>query len=117
VLGPISPSYLAALYQKAVALVLPSLYEGFGLTSLEAMQQGCPVIASFCASLPEVCGKAALYIDPMSETSIASAIKVLFYSEEKRKKMIVEGFKQAEKFSWDKAAKILSQLFLREIFQ
>jgi hypothetical protein len=66
--GEIDDATLQSLYAGAAALVLPSLYEGFGLPLLEAMQLGCPVLASSAASLPEVGGDAALYFDPHSES-------------------------------------------------
>lgn len=73
-LGTVDDSTLVALYRAAAALVFPSLYEGFGFPPLEAMSQGCPVIASTAASLPEVCGDAALAVDPHDEAALAAAI-------------------------------------------
>ena len=61
---PVSTDELVELYRSAAALVFPSLYEGFGLPPLEAMACGCPVAVSRVASLPEVCGDAAVYFDP-----------------------------------------------------
>ena len=90
---------LPALYRGAYALVHPSFYEGFGLTPLEAMSCGCPVIASNAASLPEVCGDAALYIDPHRPESIAKAIEELAPI---RETMIAKGLERANQFGWDK---------------
>src|SRR6187397_1707069 len=69
-LGEIPASQLASLYRRAACLVYPSLYEGFGLPPLEAMACGCPVIVSRAASLPEVCGDAAIYCDPTNPADI-----------------------------------------------
>ena len=66
---------LVALYRSAAAVVYPSLYEGFGIPCVEAMACGAPVAASNVASLPEVCGDAAVYLDPTSVESIADAIR------------------------------------------
>ena len=73
--GPLGDAPLKALYQHALALVFPSLYEGFGRPPLEAMACGCPVLAAHAASLPEVCGDAALYFDPLSVGDMAAALQ------------------------------------------
>lgn len=72
--GEISDSELISLYAGATALVLPSLYEGFGLPLLEAMQLGCPVLASTAGSLPEIGSDAALYFDPRNPLSLAARL-------------------------------------------
>jgi glycosyltransferase involved in cell wall biosynthesis len=72
--GEIDDATLQSLYAGATALVLPSLYEGFGLPLLEAMQLGCPVLASTAGALPEVGGDAALYFDPRSESQLAQCL-------------------------------------------
>ncbi len=73
-LGYVSDSALAHLYRHATCFVLPSLYEGFGLPALEAMANGCPVLAARAASIPEVCGDAARYFDPHDAASLADAL-------------------------------------------
>jgi glycosyltransferase involved in cell wall biosynthesis len=73
-LGRVADDRLVDLYRSASALVFPSLYEGFGLPPLEAMACGCPVAVSRVASLPEVCGDAAVYFDPSSAEGIARGI-------------------------------------------
>jgi glycosyltransferase involved in cell wall biosynthesis len=75
--GYVNDGELRALYEGAACFVYPSLYEGFGLPALEAMACGCPVIVSAAASLPEVCGDAALYCDPLDPESIARQIRRL----------------------------------------
>jgi glycosyltransferase involved in cell wall biosynthesis len=73
-LGRVADAELVELYRSAAALVFPSLYEGFGLPPVEAMACGCPVAVSRVASLPEVCGGAAVYFDPASVDDIARGI-------------------------------------------
>jgi len=96
---------LIELYSNALALVFPSLYEGFGMPILEAMDCGCPAILSNTSSMPEVGGNAAYYFDPEDVESIRASIEKVIYDGELRKKMILDGRNQAEKFSWEKTAK------------
>ena len=96
----VADTSLAHLYKNAQAFVFPSLYEGFGIPVLEAFCCGCPALLSNTSSLPEVGGDAAIYFDPKNAFSIREAIKQVLYDEEKRRTMIVRGFKQLEKFSW-----------------
>src|SRR5258706_1190957 len=96
---------LPLLYKNAKCYVLPSLYEGFGLPVLEAMQYGCPVITSNVSSLPEAGGDAALYVDPQSTENIADKIKQVLDSKKLREEMIKKGYQHLKKFSWEKAAK------------
>jgi glycosyltransferase involved in cell wall biosynthesis len=80
--GYVSDEALAALYKNAACFVFPSLYEGFGLPPLEAMAMGCPVISSNAASLPEICGDAALYFDPRDIDSFLNTLdQVMSYPE------------------------------------
>jgi glycosyltransferase involved in cell wall biosynthesis len=90
---------LMYLLKGARALVFPSLYEGFGLPVLEAMQMGCPVITSNASSLPEVGGDAALYVDPQNVRALANAIETLTRDEARIVSMVEKGYAQAEKFS------------------
>jgi len=91
-------------FAHADALVLPSLYEGFGLPPLEAMACGCPVLVSDTASLPEICGDAALYCDPHSTKDIAHKIRQLMDDEGLREDLRMKGLERAKQFAWDKCA-------------
>jgi len=92
-------SDLSALYKDARCFVLPSLYEGFGLPVLEAMAYGCPVVVSNVSSLPEIAGKAGIYVDPTSIESIAKGLR-----EGLSTKNTEAARRQVKKFSWEKAA-------------
>ncbi|HMH50825.1 MAG TPA: glycosyltransferase family 1 protein [Candidatus Acidoferrum sp.] len=96
---------LVDLYRGARALLLPSLYEGFGLTALEAMACGTPVITSNRSSLPEVVGDAALLVDPEDVTSIAAAIHRLLTDDALAKTLSALGLARAHLFSWEKTAR------------
>jgi glycosyltransferase involved in cell wall biosynthesis len=96
---------LPSLYKNAQFFILPSLYEGFGLPILEAMQNSCPVITSNISSLPEAGGDGALYVDPQSTDDIASKMQKLLDDESLRRELIKKGHEQVKKFSWEKSAK------------
>lgn len=103
-LGFVPTTDLVGLYNCANLCVMPSLYEGFGLPVLEAMQCGCPVITSREGSLPEVAGEAAYYVDAYSAEAIAEGIKKVFEDSLLRASLSKKGVRQAEKFSWKKTA-------------
>lgn len=110
-LGTVTDEAMKALYHRALCLVFPSLYEGFGLPPLEAMGNGCPVIVSDTASLPEVCGDAALYCDPASPASIANCIEILRNTGPMlRRRLIRRGFARAANYGWPKSVSILLDL-------
>jgi len=104
-IGDIQDDDLPAVYNSAVLFVFPSLYEGFGLPPLEAMACGCPVVVSNVASLPEVCGDAAYYVDPYNVESIAEGIHKVLTDEFLRQSMIEKGLERAKLFSWEKSAR------------
>jgi glycosyltransferase involved in cell wall biosynthesis len=99
--GFVKDDDLAPLYSGAEAFVFPSLYEGFGLPVLEAMQCGCPVIASDAASIPEVMGGAGIQVDPRDVTDLADAICDLLASSETRRIGTQQGHRQAQRFGWN----------------
>ena len=102
--GPVEDNCLKALYDNAALFVYPSLYEGFGLPPLEAMACGCPCVVSSAASLPEVCGDAALYCDPYDVDDIASKISMVLSDDQLRRDLIHRGRERVKRFSWDKSA-------------
>jgi len=105
-IGYVPDSHLPALTKGAQALVLPSLYEGFGFPVVEAMTVGTPVIVSNTSSLPEIVGSAGILIDPTSVNSITQGIKqILSLSAEKKVQLISRAKKQASLFSWQTCAK------------
>lgn len=104
-LGYVTDGELRALYENAVCLLYPSLYEGFGLPPLEAMACGCPVIASTAASLPEVCGDAALYCDPRDPSDIAARIREVLDQPELRQTLRERALVRAGQFCWSATAR------------
>lgn len=102
--GRVADEHLPALYAGATMFVYPSLYEGFGLTVLEAMASGTPVICSNTTSLPEVAGDAACLIDPTDVDSLAAAMVRLANDAAERSELRERGLARAERFSWDAAA-------------
>ena len=102
--GYVDDADLAALYSGAVAFVYPSLYEGFGLPPLEAMQCGTPVVTSDTSSLPEVVGDAALTVDPKSVAALAYAMRRLAGDAALREAFRRKGLARAATFSWARTA-------------
>ena len=96
---------LKALYQRALCFVYPSWYEGFGLPPLEAMRAGCPVVVSRAASLPEICGDAALYFDPNDPAALAEAVRRLWRDVVLRDVMRARGQERAAQFTWQNTAR------------
>jgi glycosyltransferase involved in cell wall biosynthesis len=88
-----------------MALVMVSLYEGFGLPLLEAMSCGTPVITSTLASMPEVAGDAALQVDPYDIGTISQALMKIASDQELRRRLGLLGIERARLFTWDITAK------------
>jgi len=103
-LGYLPDDDLAALYAGAIAMVMPSLYEGFELTVLEAMACGTPVIASNTPSFTEVAGEAALLVNPTCAEEIAQAMRNLVEDHGLADKLRALGLERAAQFTWDKSA-------------
>lgn len=98
---------LPSFYQHALCFALPSLYEGFGLPVLEAMAYKCPVVVSDVSSLPEIAGKAGIYVDPDSAESIAKGLLTAVRERNliQGKQRVSAGIAQTKKFTWEKAAR------------
>ncbi len=103
-LGRVSTEELLWLYNAAQVLVAPSIYEGFGLTPLEAMACGTPVVVSNVSSLPEVVGDAGILVDPHNVDELTVGIWRSLSDSKLRNCLIAKGLKRAATFSWDKAA-------------
>ena len=114
--GRVSQEALGQYYVHAKALVLPSFYEGFGLTALEAMAAGCPVAVSRAASLPEVCGDAALYFSPGDTAEMAGALTRIVQDEPLRKTLRTKGIVRAREFTWGNTADRTVRL-IRDLLQ
>lgn len=102
--GFVPDEYLSAIYSGATGFLYPSLYEGFGLPPLEAMQCGVPVIVSSTSSLPEVVGDAGILVDPHDIDQICQAMLSLLTDEELRKIYVRKGIERAGNFSWKHCA-------------
>lgn len=109
-LGYIPEAALPQLLGSALALTYISLFEGFGVPLLEAMQAEVPVITSNLSSLPEVAGEAALLVDPTSEADIASAMQRIAVDADLRKQLIAKGLQQRRQYSWEDTAAHIWQL-------
>jgi glycosyltransferase involved in cell wall biosynthesis len=105
--GAVSDEELKSLYENAGCFLFPSLYEGFGLPPLEAMYCGCPVIVSREASLPEVCGDAAMYCDAYSVADIAHKITNMMGDANLRDRYRLLGREHARQYRWDVSARAL----------
>jgi glycosyltransferase involved in cell wall biosynthesis len=115
VAGFVPDDELAALYAGCTVFCYPSLYEGFGLPVLEAMQSGAPTVTSSVSSLPEVGGDAAVYVDPRDQGAIRAAIERLLRSPADRAELAELGRRRARSFSWERAARdVLKQLELAQ---
>lgn len=103
-LDHVDDACLKALLLGARGLVFPSLYEGFGLPPVEAMSCGCPVITSDVAALPEVCGDAALYVDPTDVQALAAAMDRVLRDAPLRAELSARGHRQAALWRWEDCA-------------
>lgn len=99
------PETLAALLADAIALVLPSLHEGFGLTALEAMAAGVPVVAARSPGLVETCGDAVVYASPYDAADLAGALSTVCGDAALRRDLSERGRRHAAEFSWARAAR------------
>jgi len=102
--GYVNQNELQQYFINATALIFPSLYEGFGLPAIEAMACRCPVVASNAASLPEVCGDAAIYFNPYSIEEMAEKLLHITKDVALRNRLIEKGLERAKHFLWQKSA-------------
>ena len=112
-LGAVTDGELAALLGDCLCLAFPSFTEGFGLPALEAMARGCPVVTTDRASLPEVCGEAALYAPPTQPAAWLAHFERLKANADLRGSLIARGFLQARRFRWSKSAALYLLLMAR----
>jgi glycosyltransferase involved in cell wall biosynthesis len=110
-LGFVPFETLRCFYQRAAAFVFPSRHEGFGLPPLEAMACGAPVVTSNVSSLPEVVGDAALQVNAENVFDIARGIKDVLLDEALRAELIRRGHEQAHRFSWERTARQVLEIY------
>jgi len=110
-LGFVTDDKANELLCNASLFAFPSFYEGFGFPPLEAMARGCPVIVSNTASLPEVCGKAAIYADPYDANSISESMLKVLLNETLQRHLIKAGYKRTRRFNWTRSATQHQQVF------
>lgn len=103
-LGQVDYNDLPFIYENAYASILPSFYEGFGLTPLESISCGCPIIVSNTASLPEIFGENCVYIDPYNPDDIAKGLRKLMLDRSLHEKLKISGLEKALDFDWDATA-------------
>lgn len=104
-LGHVKHEYINCFYSGADLFVYPSYYETFGLTLLEAMASGTPVVASNRAAIPEIVGDTGILVDPDDPKAVAEAIYEVLSNESKKKKLITRGLERAKEFTWEKTAR------------
>lgn len=100
--GSISDEDIVKLYNESELFIFPSLHEGFGLPPLEAMACGCPVLASNTSSIPEICGNAAIYFNPLDTQEIATKLTKLLQDQALLEELRQKGLERAKIFSWEK---------------
>ncbi len=110
-LGFVADADLPALYSRATLFLFPSLYEGFGLPLLEAMQCGVPVVTSYSSSLPEVVGETAVQLSPHDQNAWTTTLQNLVADPAWRAQLVAAGYRRARQFSWQKAAQELLSLY------
>jgi glycosyltransferase involved in cell wall biosynthesis len=104
---------LATLYANALAFIFPTLYEGFGIPALEAMNCDCPVVMSNTSSLPEVGGEAAIYFEPTKIDDMREKIESVIFNKDLRNDLILKAKNQRQKFSFEKTARQTLEVYKR----
>ena len=115
-LGHLSDRDLVGLYKAAGLLIQPSLMEGFGLTALEAMMCGTPVVGSARGALPEVIENPELMFDPRNSQDMADRIARIFHDPDFTARVVARGLEQAQKFNWKKSTEIAAKALIEKAF-
>jgi glycosyltransferase involved in cell wall biosynthesis len=110
--GRLKEKELVWLYQHAYSYIVPSLIEGFGLPALEAMFYGSPVLSSNFGPMPEIYGNAAIYFDPTNIRDMYRTMLRILDEKKLRPRMVAQGFEQIKKFSWEKMAREMINIYL-----
>ena len=114
-IGYVDDEDMSALYSGAEMFLFPSLYEGFGIPVLEAMQCGLPVICSNSSSLPEVIGDCGIQINPTSDQEMISAMEKMYFDRDFREKCIEKGLERAKLFTWKKCVDVVSETIKNDV--
>jgi glycosyltransferase involved in cell wall biosynthesis len=109
-LGYVDDAHLPGLYAGAELLLMPSLYEGFGLPCLEAMACGTPVVAADRGALPETCAGAAILVDPDDPDALAEAAVLAASDADRRAQLTKAGLRRAAQLTWERAARATDAL-------
>ena len=115
VTGRVSDRQLATLYEHALFLAMPSLYEGFGFPVVEAMSRGVPALTANISSLPEAAGEGGLLVDPHSVASIAKGLTTMITNDAVRESLAAKAILSASRFSWEKSAREALEVFAEAI--
>ena len=113
ILGRVSDEELAWCYDRAFALVFPSLYEGFGLPVVEAQSRGCPVVASRSGALPETVGNAGLLFSPQDSHALLACLARLRDDPDERRRLVSAGQRNLDRFRWDESAADVADIVRR----
>lgn len=111
ILGYVTEEQLSLLYERALFLAMPSLYEGFGLPLIEAMSHGVPALTSNCSSMPEIAGDAAIFVDPYDEQSITRGMLTLIGDQSLYQALKTNAINNVKRFEWDKTASETLRVF------
>lgn len=111
ILGYVPTEELVAIYNLALVTLLPSFYEGFGMTILESQACGTPVVTSNVSSMPEVAGDSAILVDPNNIEEICGAIKQISEDQRLREQLVKKGFDNIKRFSWEKTAQETVEIY------
>ncbi len=113
-IGYVDDEDVPVLLSGALMFVMPSIYEGFGMPILEAMQCECPVICSKTSAMPEVIGDCGITINPYDDAEMVSAYSKMYFNEKFRKKCIAKGLSRAKNFSWERCAGVIIDTILND---